>query len=810
MSINRFHLTAEQAMRGAWASTAGDPLEGGIGIHKGNPNAPDLAGNTKAMTHDASTRGDLAYFKKLLRLWTPATRTYLKKRGGGSRPIDNPSEDNRIKSYPIKPIVVRDVEERGLLTEGQTAYRGKDFTPIYCTRPGATDQDHHAVRNWKLLQDRPVVVQMDHEDAFGLVPHGIIHDQLKVLDYTQVERRYLIRLSRINAIDPRHPEHRFTRKGVGLAQGHPLSAVMLNVAMAPLLNFMDDQGFEHAAYADDVGIFTTTVEEAHKAFKLYKEEANRLGFDNVRKLGTTGKASRIVDTWEIPLELIHTYLVTPAWIGLTNEKLNKLVKELRAKGITNPSPNRIRKISGCQAISKKWMKLVGLIGNHGSTVFVPSEFEQEHPDPGRRPADKDQETPNHGPPLEEVSWERDIPSRPLNHDEETMEDDLENNGVITYGSKSTNPDPTGRNVNDDKGISEPYNNKTVHDVPECTSVAAAGSPNPNVGPGDPTSGRAAIPSRGRVTPVPRGGRVREDGTRPPRGPVHRILDDPEVVRALREKRKLTTGVSYKGGILDLRNLARVLGPVEDDHLVWALWQVCKAGRQRGGVWVRIHEGDAWTAQDEILGNPGDSTYEVRRRLPVDGGTLIKLRLRTSPRVRPHREPPPPAEITVLSARGLGRAGRWLVRVRGQEGRTRTVQVNVTTPVRRWAWLEAVSRIVGKYPGSTVAVPARSEVKLALDAKCRPTNVVLSRCRSRFRSFHQWTVNGADWVVGVPNATAEIPTDHEAPDDNNYIDFDLPSLDDHADILQQHPAWPWVCVDFINAEIGVDYLSLTLG
>ena len=63
---------------------------------------------------------------------------------------------------------------------------------------------------------------------------------------------------------------------------------------------------------------------------------------------------------------------------------------------------------------------------------------------------------------------------------------------------------------------------------------------------------------------------------------------------------------------------------------------------------------------------------------------------------------------------------------------------------------------------------------------------------------------------IPNATAEIPTDHEAPDDNNYIDFDLPSLDDHADILQQHPAWPWVCVDFINAEIGVDYLSLTLG
>ena len=793
MSMNRFHMTPEQAMRGAWASTGGDPLEGGIGIHQGNPNAPDLAGNTKAMTHDAA-RGDLEYFQKLLRLWTPATRTYRKKRGKGFRPIDNPSEDNRIKSYPIKPIVVHDVEEHGLLTDGQIAYRGDDYTPIHCTRPGATDQDHLAVRNWKLLQHRPVVVQNDHEDAFGLTPHGIIHDQFKILDYSQVERRYLIRLSRINSIDPRHPEHRFTRRGVGLAQGHPLSATLLNLAMAPLLGFMDDQGFEHAAYADDVGIFTTSREEAHKAFKLYKGGAGDLGFENVRDLGTTGKASRIVDTRIEPLELINTYLVTPDWIGLTSGKLDKLKADLDKKGITTPSPNEIRKISGCQAISKKWMRMVGLIGCLGSTAMVLREVDQEQPAQGR-PADHERVIPNHGPPSEEASYGRDTPST-----EREMEDDLGTNKVVNHEREDTNLDPMAGSVTDDKGRPSPYS-KTVYDAPECTSVAAAGSPCCSREPGDP-SGRAATPSRGRVTPVPRGGRVRESGARPPRGPVHRILDDPEVVRALREKRKLSTGVSYKGGLLDLRELMMALKAVEDDHLVWALWQLCKAGRQRNVVWVLVHEGDAWTATSRILGNQGDAAYEVKRRLPVDGGTLLKLRLRPRRGSRLIRVPAPRAQITVLSAQGTGQPGLWAVRFREHQGKARTTLVKVSSPVRRWAWLEAVSRIAEKYAGSTVAMPSRSEVRLALDFKSRPANVMLARCRTRLRASHRWSVAGVGWFWGEPQPITVAP----GGDDST---LDMPSLDAYwPEDIEPHPAWPWVCVD---AEgVGeVDYTALSL-
>ena len=50
-----------------------------------------------------------------------------------------------------------------------------------------------------------------------------------------------------------------------------------------------------------------------------------------------------------------------------------------------------------------------------------------------------------------------------------------------------------------------------------------------------------------------------------------------------------------------------------------------------------------------------------------------------------------------------------------------------------------------------------------------------------------------------------------PDDNNYIDFDLPSLDAASEALAGHPAWPWVRLseDGDGVEV-VDYSSLSMG
>ena len=76
----------------------------------------------------------------------------------------------------------------------------------------------------------------------------------------------------------------------------------------------------------------------------------------------------------------------------------------------------------------------------------------------------------------------------------------------------------------------------------------------------------------------------------------------------------------------------------------------------------------------------------------------------------------------------------------------------------------------------------------------------------------------DDVHTVPEAPEpEVPEVHEAPanpeasGDDNYIDFTLPSIDDHADILQQHPAWPWVCLSADgDGVVEVDYTGLSVG
>ena len=67
---------------------------------------------------------------------------------------------------------------------------------------------------------------------------------------------------------------------------------------------------------------------------------------------------------------------------------------------------------------------------------------------------------------------------------------------------------------------------------------------------------------------------------------------------------------------------------------------------------------------------------------------------------------------------------------------------------------------------------------------------------------------------VEPGRGSMEQDHpEAPEalDDNYIDFTLPSIDDHADILQQHPAWPWVCLSADgDGVVEVDYTGLSVG
>ena len=68
----------------------------------------------------------------------------------------------------------------------------------------------------------------------------------------------------------------------------------------------------------------------------------------------------------------------------------------------------------------------------------------------------------------------------------------------------------------------------------------------------------------------------------------------------------------------------------------------------------------------------------------------------------------------------------------------------------------------------------------------------------------------DQVPEVLDDASDHDDATDASDDDNYLDFTLPSLDDHAARLREHPAWPWVCVDDEGTVVEVDYLGLSLG
>ncbi len=65
----------------------------------------------------------------------------------------------------------------------------------------------------------------------------------------------------------------------------------------------------------------------------------------------------------------------------------------------------------------------------------------------------------------------------------------------------------------------------------------------------------------------------------------------------------------------------------------------------------------------------------------------------------------------------------------------------------------------------------------------------------------------DKVPGVPESPA---TATDASDDDTFLDFTLPSLDDHAARLAEHPAWPWVTMSMEDGAVEVDYMGLTVG
>ena len=356
----------------AYFILSGDIVSLHLGRHRGHPDFADVMGITKRVVYNAAINGDIAFFQMLWKktqggLYLPKSyRVFARKPDGGVRPIDVPSEAKRLFSVFVRLVLEPLIEP--LLPRGMFGRRSR-WVEKACRRRGATTLDHMAATVHQLINEGYVfALTVDLRDAFGCLPHRTLWTTLRGVGLGEQEIRYILRLVRIDAIDKHGKTYR--RIGHGIEQGNCLSAMLLNLGLAPV--FKDLQKYRVVAatsYVDDLYLLCRTRQDARDTFFRFKAATRRLGFKNVRKLVEDDgaeydggdKSSRILDVRETPLTMLKTYLVAPGSIGLTPEKEQKLHEELPANGPI--SPRMARKAASAQAITKRWLRSAGV--SHG-------------------------------------------------------------------------------------------------------------------------------------------------------------------------------------------------------------------------------------------------------------------------------------------------------------------------------------------------------------------------------------------------------------------------------------------------------------
>jgi len=382
-----FRYTTEQLLRVAYSLTAGDPVEGGLGHHRGSPNKPDRVGITKKMIHEAASRGDETFFEvQIKQVVHEGQRTTLSRRvvitnerTGKRRPIDVPPETLRMLLALANADLLRLARFRKAIPPEIISYRSRGELPAFVKGEGVTIQDQFAgLVVHQLRRHGPWVVVVDLEDHFGRLPRKAIQTALRRLSLPRSTRRRIINMAQVHTKEK--GQEAVKAGGRGVEQGNTLSATLSNIVMGMVVKRLRASRIASAMYGDDIVLFAKTKAEAKAAFKRFQLICRRLDFDNIRPLGTGPKDSQIIDARHQPIPLIKTFLVgldedDRPWVGLTDKhvvnaegkklpsKLDALKSKLSAHPSNKTSPNKIRRLAGARVLSKQWMIREGLINS---------------------------------------------------------------------------------------------------------------------------------------------------------------------------------------------------------------------------------------------------------------------------------------------------------------------------------------------------------------------------------------------------------------------------------------------------------------
>ncbi|MCK6574673.1 hypothetical protein L6V77_26670 [Myxococcota bacterium] len=709
----------------AYESLAGDETTRPDGRHSGRrPNRPDMDGLSKREVYGLALDNDLAWFEKVASAvranpftWSPSLRTWVPKDPNrpenGTRPIDDPSEIKRLVAIYVRALLLGKLHHR--FTPGQFGSR----PGTACTRARATAQDHVATAIHRAIRGGYTwAVLIDLTDAFGRVPEGLTLRELGRMGLEPDAAQFVWSMCRINAVVQRRQVTPFARLGMGIEQGNCLSASIMDLVLAPVLRRTEARlDVIVVSYLDDIYMLARSRSDAEDAYRLFRDIAEGLGFDNVRDLwdgtGFQGKKSTIVDSTVTPVRVLKTYDICPLGVSLAPEKVADFLDDLRERGIPSGQVSlpTLRRLTRCQALSGQATR-----SRNSQLLRSPQRL------PGSRPAPSGV-CSRFAPPSEgEYTSTGIVTPQPLPDEDAPLSS--QDQGVVEPAEDAQDLSTDGDSFSGDVVLSrradghrEPHSDLPVSAVfgGICSlGVGLLPSSNPLRGELDfvcssrvASAGSISHPkgdsTRSEGPTQPCGGRRGNDGNPP--APHFLRFQDPAVQAALVAGRGFRFGVTFKGAVLDLTGLD-ALG-VHPGRLPLVVNGLIKAVKTGGTAQVLIDPWEAWTLLPKILGRQGDTVYRRVETLNLPDGKLMITLVATAPRARPSvpAQPPPCGADALLGCRAINAAtGFHELRV-VESGVRRVRRLTVSAPSALGGVVAAVAAWTASRANSTaVALP----------------------------------------------------------------------------------------------------------
>jgi len=732
-------VTTELLKTFAYYSLSGDPLSPPGYHHRGDPDAVDPVGVTKRKVYEATVNDDMTFFEELAVAWNNdrwhefaiSRRTY-KRKDDKLRPIDLSSEYRRLLCLWVRDHLDRLVAQKKYLLPTIVGFRHLwEFEDYRDREDGFTIQDVFVSTVWRLVRlHGSWVVLIDQRDAFGNIPHAVIHAALKELGVPQRDRRAIIELVRIRTVLPDGTILKPRRYGI--EQGNYLAPLVFNIVQSFLARRLP---VPMACYGDDLVLVAPTEAEAQQAFDAYKQLTDPFGYKNTRGLDDSDKKrTRILDTRVELVPLIKTYELGRGRIGLTKKKEAELLQQLPA----NQTLPQVRRANTWKAVSRVY--LVTLTGSPSAGTDRGSQTVDD-PDPSHPgPANRRKGTPSrHDRTVGPRTSQRGMGP--------TTKGEMDGG---TGGLPSGTQDDRSSLVEDGSSSGD-VGMRLSSPMPDSTLVGAGGVPANTQAPGadggrqagDAVNGRSAASRGGSGAGVTADLNGREGTDHRPSLPdtVLPIRDDD--IKALVEGRKLKAGDHYRGTIIDCRELSH---QIPASRMAHAVQQLCRVGSLHGRVHLLVHPGDDWVNRADVLvdGN-------VKRCYERAEGSVLRLLRGTAihtKRYRPRRSATPPrtTDLVIRAVRWhRDHATSWSVEVENGHGRE-VLHVRVTSPNPGIGRVEAVAMVLDHHSPVTVAVRATGLLRQLLgEEPVRVRQVGLADGIATIQRW-EWTAEGM-WLVG---------------------------------------------------------------